>query len=303
MRCQSVGLEKWSLGAWREAHFLPASSQKCSIHPVFVSRLLAVAHRINQLIGWGHHVNTAKISPILGGLVSPKIKIGRKSGTDREKRLRNTPPVVNPGVRLFAELFGDPAWNATRLGMIAIVQACVIFMLGLAIYQMLPLKKVVPYIVELTPDGVVARIAQASAYKPEANFVKAEIGRWAKQMLVLDPYLTRENLRATAIPLRGKAIQQHSEFLAKEAPFKRLAENPGLVREVEVKPSGIDVSQKGIAFVFLSTTERLGTAEPVVRKYRLTMHYALVPPSTEEELMASPAGLNIPYFEFQEVRP
>lgn len=217
-----------------------------------------------------------------------------KGGKPR-RALRNTPPVALDNVRLFAELFGDPQANAARWFVATMVMGIVVVAQAVAITRMLPLKQAVPYAVEHTADGTVVRVIEAAAYHPTTAVLKSELARWVERLLVIDPYLTRDNLRMSTRLLRGKAVSQHKEFVEMEAPFKRLLAAPGLVRTA--RASGVDVSQDGIAFIFVTTTERAGTGEAQVRKWRFTVHYVLAVPSTEEDILANPAGLNITHFE------
>ena len=209
--------------------------------------------------------------------------------------LPNTPPVAAEGsVRLFAELFGEPQVHAQRWFLAALVLGVANVALVVAVVTLLPLKTVVPYVVETTQAGVTTRVVEVTAYKPTAAMVRAELARWAEKMMTLDPHLTRENLRQSTLLLRGKAVAQHLEFVREQRPFERLLQTPTLVRTVQV--SSVDASKDGIAFLFLSTTERVN-GEPTARRWRLTVHYTLVTPQDERELLANPAGLAITHFE------
>lgn len=210
--------------------------------------------------------------------------------------LRNTPPVAaDPAIRLFAELFGDPQANAARWFVCAVVAWVIVVILGLALYRLTPLKQTVPYLVEASEQGTVVRIARASDYRPTDAMVRAELGRWVERVMVIDPYLTRENLRQSTLLLRGKAVAQHRDLVVEDAAFSRLISTPSLVRSVD--RVSVDVSQPGLAFIFVTTTERTGAGDPLVQKWRFTVHYVLSPPTTEAELMANPTGLNITHVE------
>ncbi|CAN7325715.1 VirB8/TrbF family protein [Rhizobacter sp. LjRoot28] len=253
------------------------------------------------------HSTAQLLPPIPGDATSSRRPSGESRAGRRPDRaaprkadkagrpLRNTPPVALDNIRLFAELFGDPQANAARWFVATIVLGGVVAAQAIAISRMLPLKQAVPYAVEYTADGAVVRVVEAAAYHPTSAVLKSELARWVERLLVIDPYLTRENLRLSTRPLRGKAVSQHKDFVEAEAPFKRLLAAPGLVRTA--RTSGVDVSQNGIAFVFVTTTERSGTGEAVVRKWRFTVHYVLTVPDTEENILANPAGLNITHFE------
>jgi len=207
----------------------------------------------------------------------------------------NTPAVVDPGVRLFAEMFGDPVVNNARLfvamlvlGLVALAEAC-------ALWRLVPLRTVVPYLVQASADGVVSRVVEARAYRPDANLVKAGLAAWVDQLMVLDAYRTRENLRRSTALLRGKAVAEHRAWIEAERPFERLLATPDLTRESQV--GSVDASTPGIAFVFVTTTERVASRDPLVRRWRFTVHYTLVAPSDEHEILTNPLGLAISHFE------
>jgi len=209
--------------------------------------------------------------------------------------LRNTPPVARANVRLFAELFGDPQAHAARWFVASMVLGGIVALQAIAIFRMLPLKQVVPYAVQHTAEGAVVKVVEAAGYQPGVGVIKSELARWVERLMVIDPYLTRDNLRLSVRPLRGKAVSQHKAFVDSEAPFKRLLATPGLVRTAHTH--GVDVSQQGIAFVFVTSVERSGHGEPLTRKWRFAIHYVLATPDTEEEVLANPAGLHITHFD------
>ena len=225
------------------------------------------------------------------GTVSKKL-----APSSKPKVLTNTPAVAaEPHVRLFAELFGDPATHAARLWLMNMVQFVVIGILATALVMLMPWKKGVPYAVETTKDGAVARVVEAAAYKPATNMLKSELSRWAERMMLIDPYQTRANLKKTTLPLRGKAVAEHRAILEEDQVFRRLQETPGLVRTVN--SIGADVSQEGIGFIFVTTTERGASGEAKVQKWRFTVHYTLSVPEDEQEVIDNPAGLNITHIE------
>jgi type IV secretory pathway component VirB8 len=207
----------------------------------------------------------------------------------------NTPAVVDPGVRLFAEMFGDPVVHNARLFIALLVLAAVALAEACALWRLVPLRTVVPYLVHAGTEGVVAQVVEARAYRPDANMVKAGLAAWVDQLMVLDAYRTRDNLRRSTALLRGKAVAEHRAFIDAERPFERLLATPDLTRESKV--GSVDVSTQGIAFVFVTTSERIGSREPLVRRWRFTVHYTLVAPTEEQEILANPVGLAISHFE------
>ena len=67
----------------------------------------------------------------------------------------------------------------------------------------------------------------------------------------------------------------------------------------------MDASQRGTAFIFLTTTERVGAAPPdpaKTKRFRVTINYKLVPATQEGELLANPLGLYVTFFADTEER-
>jgi type IV secretory pathway component VirB8 len=204
---------------------------------------------------------------------------------------------VDRSVRLFAELFGDPQVHAARWFVISAIALVGNIVQTSAIIGMLPLKRVVPYVVEATNNGVTARVVEASQYRPNTAMIKAELARWADDLMALDPYQTRDKLRRSTLVLRGKAVAEHSDFMKTYKPFERLIEAPTLIRTVQINT--VDASQDGLAFLFFTTTER-SNGEPTLKRWRLSVQYAVMTPEDEKELLANPAGLVITHFELQQ---
>ena len=192
-------------------------------------------------------------------------------------------------------MFGDPVVHNARLFIALLVLAVVALAEACALWRLVPLRTVVPYLVQASTEGVVSRVVEARAYRPDASMVKAGLAAWVDQLMVLDAYRTRENLRRSTALLRGKAVAEHRAFIDAERPFERLLAVPDLTRESQV--GSVDVSTPGIAFVFVTTTERVASREPLVRRWRFTIHYTLVAPTDEAEILVNPLGLAISHFE------
>lgn len=216
--------------------------------------------------------------------------------------LPNTPAVVhNASVRSFAELFGDPAVFAARSFVYSLLVTCIAIIEGMAIYRMLPLKQGLLFQVETAPDASVSRVVEVPRFRPERRYLEAELSRWGQRMLVIDPYRTREELRLSTLWLRGKAVAEHREFIQKQAVFRRMQQTPGLVRAVE--KSTAEITKDGLAFIFVTTSERSGSGEPKKEQWRFTVHYALLPQTEVDELLTNPLGLALTHFELtQEAR-
>lgn len=212
-------------------------------------------------------------------------------------QLSNTPPVVDGSPkRTFAALYGDTSVFGARCFVLAVVMGGIIVVQGVALAQLIPLKSTTAYILEPRPDGGLAvHVPRQADFKPQNAYVQAEIGRFVRRVMLIDPHRTREEQKAALAVLRGKAVAEHKQLLDEDQIFRRMLETPDLVRTVDAV--SVDVSKEGIAFVFVTTTERVGQNTPRTQKWRFALHYALIPPQSEEQIMANPVGLAITHIE------
>lgn len=204
----------------------------------------------------------------------------------------------------FAEIYGSSMVGQGRMFLIAMSS----LLLGLAalgtLAFVLPLKEVRPWVVEVNPgNGVVNRPIEVQRIDPNVAVIKAELGRWAEAVYAIDPIRTSEALRWANARTADKAVGQFAEFRSRERIFERINREPEMVREVRV--TAVDVSQRGTAFIFLTTSERVGSTAPApekTKKYRVTLNYKLMPGTQEKEILANPLGLYVTFFADTEER-
>ena len=71
-----------------------------------------------------------------------------------------------------------------------------------------------------------------------------------------------------------------------------------MVREAHV--TAVDTaSQNGTAFVYVTTTELVGsvvTGTEKTKRYRVTLNYKFSPATQEQDLLSNPLGLFVTYF-------
>lgn len=210
----------------------------------------------------------------------------------------NVPPVVeNEPKRKFSELYGGASVNSARWFVFAAVELGVIAGLAIAIFNMTPLVKTVPYMVKVddTTGQVVGRPVAASDFKIENRFIEAEARAFVRGLMTLDPFVSRANLERVSTRTAGKATSEFKEYLSTERPFERLAKTPGLVRTTDV--TSVDASQKNIVFVFAQTNERISTGEPIVTRWRFTLHYVIDPAVDAKGITENPLGFVVTHFE------
>ncbi len=210
----------------------------------------------------------------------------------------NTPPSLFEQARdQFVEIYGAPLVANARMFLIS--AGCVTLALAsvATLAFILPLKEVRPWVVPVTQEGTVNRPVEVQRIEPNVAVIKAELARWAEAVYAIDPLRSSELLKWANARTADKGVPQFAEFRARERIFERISREADMVREVKV--TAVDVSQKGTAFIFVTTAERLGASTPApdkVRKFRVTLNYRLLPPTQEKELLANPLGLFVTQF-------
>jgi hypothetical protein len=201
------------------------------------------------------------------------------------------------GPRVFSELLVEARVQASRWFLVSLVQFILILVLVAAIAFMTPLVKTIPYMVKVDNDSgqVVAKPVQMDEFKVESKMIAAEARYFVRNLMSIDPFLTRRDLDRAASRVVGKASAELKEYLSTERPFERMAKTPGLVRTTEINSA--DASQKNIVFVFAQTSERISSGAPIMTKWRFTIHYVIEPALTEKSLQDNPLGFVITHFE------
>lgn len=201
---------------------------------------------------------------------------------------------------LWFEQYGSAIVDRNRSKVAFILALLVICAQGVAIYQMLPLKTVVPYIVKVADNGSVVTSNAATA-----NFVAGDkeisyfLVEWTKNLLTLDRQLTEHNLKSAMRRTSGVASSQLSEYVKKTQPFIALSETPDLVRTVDIITMPTNIADK-VVMLRVETVSRTATQVLSPKRYQVTLRYALSPPQSEKDIMDNPIGLFITDFKLSE---
>jgi len=212
--------------------------------------------------------------------------------------LGHVPTVMDPHERrTYSDVVMESRVQAARWFCIAVLESLVILALGVGIDLMTPLVKTVPYMVKIDSDSgqVLAKPVAAEPFLVEPRFVAAEARSFVRNLMSIDPFLSRRDLERASTRVAGKASAEFKEFLLTERPFERMAKTPGLLRTTEINSA--DVSQKNIVFVFAQTSERISIGAPIVTKWRFTIHYVLDTTLDQKGFEENPLGFVITHFE------
>ncbi|MDE1941783.1 MAG: type IV secretion system protein [Betaproteobacteria bacterium] len=208
-----------------------------------------------------------------------------------------TPAVAAPKPeRVWFEAQGAPVVERNRYFLICLGLLFALCAACIALALMVPLKTVVPFVLEKTDEGAVQpAFRTAQQYQPGSPEKRYFIAQWARQLLTIDPHLTERYLSEAYRVTRGKATVEFTDWVQRTAPMAELKRDPTLTRTVSI--SSVSLIQDQVALVRVST-ERRNAGNPMAgrEKFILTIHFATVPPKSEEELLSNPVGLYVTHF-------
>jgi type IV secretory pathway component VirB8 len=205
-----------------------------------------------------------------------------------------TPPGASlKGLEFWLHAFEAPRVQARRSLIVACLALIVVFAQGVAIMLMLPLKERVPYFIEAeTSTGrVIASEKTAIQFKVDQINLRYHLGEWAKNLLTIDSRTKEYLLPASYILCRAGALEDWRRWVDEtDKPLDKLVRNPTSRREALIV--SVSFISNGVAQIRVVLRER-GKSD--VRK-AIIVHYAILPPTTDEEVHANPIGLNITNF-------
>ncbi len=216
------------------------------------------------------------------------------------------PPVTTkkPAELLYFETFIKPKNDNRRLFIGLVSVSAVALGLVLVIIMMLPLKSVVPYVVKVNTESgdVSVNPVGVNKYVPGKPEIQYFLAQWIIKTLSIDPYLTEKHYLPDAYAkTRGKATSEFIDWVnAIDKPMQRLQDDGTLTRSVKIASTPTFLEEDGGAIVRFLTEERSMKSSPRVKRWVATIHYTVIPPSTEADILSNPTGLNVTHFELRD---
>ena len=124
------------------------------------------------------------------------------------------------------------------------------------------------------------------------------IAKWVKQLISLDPFTTERDLSEAYGLVRGKAIQEFTEYIRLTQPITRIKQDTALTRVVDI--SSIQFLADNLAQVRIVTKERTRSVDAITKRYIVSIHFVTEAPKTEQEMYQNPIGLRITHFAISE---
>lgn len=214
----------------------------------------------------------------------------------------NKSPINTKGERFkgWMKVFEEPRVENKRKSILLFVCMGIIISQGLAISTMLPLEKRIPYFVEVdnANGAVVANNKVGQEFKPEENNIKYFLNIWIRDIITIDSRLTNEIYFPEAYSMtRGNAITQVRDYISKAKVFEGLNSNINWKRIPKILT--ISFIAPGVVMVRYNIEEINGGTDNG-KKMAATIHYALIPPTTEIEINHNPIGFFVTDFTINE---
>lgn len=170
---------------------------------------------------------------------------------------------------------------------------------AVALAGLTPLKERAPYFVEVeqATGRVMASDRAARDFAPDDNNKRYFIKDWVQSMFSIDGARSKGVLLPRAKSMtRSKASTQYSEWLDRDRTLARLIEDPDLSRSVEVRSISFVPGADSVAIVraMFHADSKYGGRQSEGKV--ITLHFAIIPPQTDEEILRNPIGLYITEF-------
>lgn len=195
----------------------------------------------------------------------------------------------------FAEIYGSSMVNARRMFFVAAISSMVSIVAVIGMWQVSSNHTAIPVMVRVNDNGIVDRPVRIESITTPQAVVKAELAKWVQSVFTIDPKTSPDQMRVAVTRARDKAVEQYREWRVKEDVLGKLTSSNGYIRLAKV--GTVDLTQPGVAFVFVTTTEAVGANSlGGARTFRVRLNYELTPPTTEREIFDNPLGLSITFF-------
>lgn len=218
----------------------------------------------------------------------------------------NAPPRNAPDTaflharREWFERMGSPIVDKNRWAFIAFIELLVIIALVIAISYLVPLVRVVPYVVKVDDAGkAAASSVMAQEYKPSNAHINYFVAEWVRKWQSIDPATLSKDLTGAFTLVRSRAIDEFREWIREDKPVERLNKSAGTLTRV-VKIVSVTPVNDNVVQVRFMTIERDGSSDVKTKNKVALVHFALIQPKSEEEILQNPLGLFVSHFALSE---
>lgn len=238
---------------------------------------------------------------------SPEFKFSSAlQGNDRllDSEIEETgksPKSMGSGDRYY-EMFIAPIQRENRAWLVATALLAVAIAEAMALWQLIPLKERVPYVLEFDANTGRIEVAQRVLTKLNVSAVSVDyfLRKWITRVDSLDSQTIGESIPRAAAWTRADAVKELDEYIQKQKLAERLVRFPERTQVVEVKTISY-INDGKIALVRYDVVERSSGAETKRIPRLLTATVSLISPDAGSELERdNPIGLTISHFQISD---
>ncbi len=191
-----------------------------------------------------------------------------------------------------------------RMQTAVVVSAAATALAAASLFFLMPLKKVVPYVIEVnktTGEATVPQQQPAAEFSPDWNVQMYFVRKWIKDLLSINQYTFKTTDPDAQYVLRGQnAITEFQQFRAEDGTYQALADHPLLVRNVDVQQvTPIAGTKNGVVARVRTTTLLDGQSK--TQDWLITVYWTFLPPQTPQDIQKNPIGLWITDFKASKV--
>ncbi|WP_051246048.1 type IV secretion system protein [Thioalkalivibrio sp. ALE19] len=216
------------------------------------------------------------------------------------------PPAQSPAVALNAKAIkrrflhaGALEVERNRYFTVAIGLILALIAMGIAMAGIAPLKTVVPYVIETDDIGrTEAALASVEEFEPNEVQLHYFLAEWVNHMMEIRPGVTQHNLQEAFQKTTGTAQDQFRNHLEEYEPLERVVDNPERITEVRIRSMN-RMSENAILIQFRTITREPNQADEE-QDWSLTANFDIATPSSEEEILRNPIGLQIENFDLRQ---
>lgn len=208
------------------------------------------------------------------------------------------PRMTLRGVHTYLNAIEAPRAANRRLVFLIVLLGTAVLAQALGFMMLLPLKERVPYPIKIDmdsrgqPTGSVTVVDQPMmSWTPAEANIRYFLARWAENLVSVDERSKDTRLPASFAMLKGQAMGDWQTYVQTQGkPLEKLSADPATREMAEV--ISISFLSEGSAMIRVKITDRRGAS----RRVQINLNYALIPPSSDEEVYRSPIGLWIVSF-------
>lgn len=216
------------------------------------------------------------------------------------KNERQPEPRLNlRGTQLYLNAFEAPKVQNRKLLAVVTLLAAVAALQSCGLARMIPLKERVPYVIKVEADAtgaptgkVTVTDAGVQQFQPTEAHLRYFLGRWSEDLLSVDNTSREIRLPQSYALLKGQALDDWKRYINEVAkPLDVLALDANYHQRAEL--ISITFLSKETAMIRVKLTNNKGAPE---RRVQVNVTYALIPPTSDDDVYRNPIGLWITSF-------